>query len=248
MMGRTGPRVQTFLRSLTIQGSWNYRTMIGTGVAFTLLPILRRANGEHREKLEESLAREGERFNAHPYLAELVLGACARMEEEDEDPGVIRRFKTALGGALGGVGDSLVWAGWVPACVLVGVMLQALGAPPWITLLTFLALYNAGHLSLRIWGYLTGLREGREVGRRLGRLGLSRWAKRIEAVATVLLGAAVGVLILRGIAPGSVAPGWTLAAAAGFVTGLFGGQEAWRPTLNASVGVLAGLLIVGALT
>ena len=34
------------LRSLVIQGVWNYRTMLGTGFAFALLPTLKRVYGD----------------------------------------------------------------------------------------------------------------------------------------------------------------------------------------------------------
>lgn len=247
MTGEGIARVRTFLRSLTIQGSWNYRTMMGTGVAFALLPILRRIHQGTPEKLEESLTRHSERFNAHPYLSELALGACARMEEEGEDPELIRRFKTALGGSLGGLGDALVWVGWVPACVLLGVVLLTAGVPTWLALGCFLLIYNTGHFTLRIWGFKTGLREGRGVGRRVVEAGLPQWAERIGAMSAALLGVVAGALALDGFGPGSVSLLWTLVAAGGFVTGLFAGRGAWRPTLNATVAVLVGLMVVGAL-
>ena len=39
-------RVSVLLRSFTIQGSWNYRTMLGGGFAFAILPVLRRVYSE----------------------------------------------------------------------------------------------------------------------------------------------------------------------------------------------------------
>ena len=102
-MNHSGKRAHfsAFLRSFLIQGSWNNRTMIGGGFAFALLPILRRIYRGDPEAFKESLQRHSEHFNAHPYLANLALGAASRMEEEGRDPEEIRRFKLAVRGALG---------------------------------------------------------------------------------------------------------------------------------------------------
>jgi hypothetical protein len=35
-----------FLRSFAIQGSWNYRTLQGSGFAFALMPVLRYVHGD----------------------------------------------------------------------------------------------------------------------------------------------------------------------------------------------------------
>lgn len=221
--------------------------MIGTGLAFALLPILRLAHRDDPAGLEKSVMRHGERFNAHPYMADLALGACARMEEDGEDPEMIRRFKTALGGSLGALGDNLVWAGWLPACVLLGLSLLIVGVPGWLAVIAFLAIYNTGHLSLRVWGFTTGLREGPDVGERLRHLRLAEWPEKIGAGSAVLLGVVVGAFLLRNVSGSEgMDPLWILPAAGGFITGLRGGQGAWRPTLNVTVVILAILLLVGA--
>ena len=68
-------RVSAFVRSFTIQGSWNYRTMIGGGFGFALLPVLRGLF--EGERFDEALARHCDHFNSHPYLAGLALGATS---------------------------------------------------------------------------------------------------------------------------------------------------------------------------
>ena len=82
-MNHSGSRahLSAFLRSFLIQGSWNNRTMIGGGFAFALLPILRRVHRGDPEAFREALQRHSEHFNAHPYLANLALGAASRMAE-----------------------------------------------------------------------------------------------------------------------------------------------------------------------
>ncbi len=110
--------LSTFFRSFLIQGSWNNRTMIGGGFAFAILPVLRRLHRGDPEAFRDALQRHSEHFNAHPYLADLALGAVCRMEAERRDPEEIRRFKLAVRGPLGSLGDTLIWVGWRPATVL----------------------------------------------------------------------------------------------------------------------------------
>lgn len=236
-------RWSVFLRSLTIQGSWNYHTMIGSGFAFALLPVLRRlrSGGD----LEESLQRHVEHFNAHPYLSGLALGAVARLEAEGRDPDLVSRFKVAIKGPLGGLGDNLVWAAWLPTTVLVGLVLWAVGASPTAAVLVFLGLYNAGHLGLRVWSFDVGLREGTEVAGRLRDAGLGRVAERVVRTGSVALGLLAGVLLVSIGSIGSVSGVWTALAVVAFVVGLHGGLRAWRPAALAVVGAVVGITLVG---
>ena len=59
-----------FVRTLAIQGSWNYELLVGNGVAFCVEPALRRLpGGVDGPAYRASLARQSAYFNAHPYLA-----------------------------------------------------------------------------------------------------------------------------------------------------------------------------------
>ncbi len=71
-----------FARSFLIQGSWNYRTMLGSGFAFAMLPALRLIFKGDPAGLEASLRRHLEHFNAHPYLSNVALGAVLRLEAD----------------------------------------------------------------------------------------------------------------------------------------------------------------------
>ena len=150
-------RFLVFARSFLIQGSWNFRTMLGGGFAFALLPVLRRLFRGDPEAFRAALQRHTEHFNAHPYMAGAALGAVCRMEEERRAPEEIARFKRAVRGPLGGLGDALVWVGWRPLTVLAALVLALSGVSPFFTVSFFLLLYNAGHLALRIWSFRIGL-------------------------------------------------------------------------------------------
>lgn len=237
-----GPLVRTFLRSFAIQGSWNYHTMMGTGFGFALLPVLRFL---HRgDALEDAVARHSEHFNAHPYLATLALGAVARMEADGDPAEDIRRFKNAVRGPLGGLGDTLVWAAWLPTCLLAALVLAWAGVAPWFCVGAFLVIYNVGHLGLRLWGFRMGLRDGREVATTLRRASLGRWTEQVLRVAALLAGALLG-LVLTGDPGIRGAPlVWVPLAVAAFVLGALVGQKAWRPAALAVVGGVGFILLI----
>lgn len=235
--------ISTFLRSFTIQGSWNYRTMIGGGFAFSMVPVLRYLFPDGSAALRDALSRHAEHFNAHPYMAGLALGAATRLEADGADPEMIRRFKNAIRGPLGGVGDHLVWAAWLPTIALLALVLALLGASPWWTLGLFMILYNGGHVGLRIWGFRTGLKDGRQVAEHLKGAGLSHRADGIRRIGVVLLGAFLGALLTRAVEGAAPAPSvwvWIGLATATFLVGTRMGRVAWGPTLGLLVGVLLG--------
>jgi mannose PTS system EIID component len=234
----------TFLRSLTIQGSWNYRTMLGGGMAFALLPLLRRTRGETGPELEAALARHSGHFNAHPYLAGLALGAVARLELLGEEPDVVERFKAAVRGPLGGIGDALVWTGWLPTTLLVTLAAAWCGLPAYFAVPLFLLLYNAGHLGLRMWAFRVGLEEGAAVGGRLRQAALGHRAELLFRAGAALIGLLGGVLLAspKALASGSLY--WVLLAILGFGIGVWGGQRVWRPTALTVVGVIVILFLM----
>lgn len=239
--------VSTFLRSFLIQGSWNYRTMIGGGFAFAILPVLRRLHGGNPDVFRDALQRHSEHFNAHPYMTGLALGAAARMESEGRDPEEIRRFKLAVRGPLGSMGDALIWVGWRPATVLGALLLALAGAPPGWTVAFFLILYNLGHLALRIWGFRVGLERGSQVGDSLRRAGFSRKADRLAGAGVFLLGGLAGLALAWSWAVES----WTLLllAVAGGIWGLWlgslVGQKGWKWTFWGVSGAIGVIFLVG---
>lgn len=242
----TGALASTFLRGFAIQAGWNYHSMIGAGVAFALLPVLRRAYDGDPEALERALARQAEHFNAHPYLAHLAVGAAARLELDEEPEEMQRRFRRALRGPLGGLGDTLVWAGWLPATLLVGLASAGLGAPGWLAVTIFLSLYNAGHLGLRIWGFRIGLRAGRGVGSRLAEATLGHRAEQLTGIGAAVLGILSGTLLIAVFSsfPDPVTRlAWMGLAGGAFVAGYVGGQRIWRPTALTVVGAV-GIVIL----
>jgi PTS system mannose-specific IID component len=225
-------RAAIFFRTLAVQGSWNYETMIGNGIAFALEPALRLLpGGRGGEAYRSAMARQSGYFNAHPYLASVAVGALARAELDGERPELIERFRTACCGPLGSVGDRLVWAGWLPACAVLGLAAFGLGASPTGVVLLFLGSYNAGHVALRIWGLRAGYRHGLRVASALGNPLLRQGPAHLARAAALLSGIGLPVAMRGVIGPArGVLFGVMAAAAIGAIAlaRLQGRVEGWR--------------------
>jgi PTS system mannose-specific IID component len=230
-------RAAIFLRLLAVQGSWNYELLLGPGIGFSVEPALRQLPGGRRaDPYHEALARQARYFNAHPYLASLAVGALARAELDRVPPAQIERFRTALCGPLGSVGDRLVWAGWLPFCSLLGLAAYGLGAPAWVVLVVFLGVYNAGHLGLRLWGLNTGWAHGLRVASALGTPVLRQGPAWIARGGALLAGLALPLLTRRELGAGATEFGQaalSIILLAVILVRLHGRVEGWRLALGA---------------
>lgn len=227
-----------FLRCFAIQGAWNYEGLIGNGIGFCVEPALRRLpGGVDGPAYRHALARQSAYFNSHPYLAGLAVGALARVELDGIAPVRIERFRAALCGPLGSVGDRLVWAAWLPACSLVALLLFGAGLSPHVVVLGFLILYNAGHLALRVWALRSGWQHGLRVASALGHPVLQHGPRYIGRVSAVLGGLALPLAVYRAIgggAPLSPVPVGVVVATpilAALLVRLHGRTEGWRAVL-----------------
>lgn len=243
-----GTRAAIFLRLLAVQGAWNYETLVGNGIGFCVEPALRRLpGGLDGEAYRKALARQSQYFNAHPYLTGVAVGALARAELDGEAPERIERFRTALCGPLGALGDRLVWATFLPLCSFAALVVFGAGGSPLATVLTFLGLYNAGHIGLRVWGLNAGWRYGLAVAQSLGNPVLQQAAPQLGRLAAALAGVAFPLALQRVIGPGQVLLGGTLAAVvagAAVLARLQGRAEGWK----VSMVVLSAFILYSVLT
>lgn len=150
----------TWVRTLIVQASWNYDRMVGIGVAYAMEPLLRDLpGGKTNGRYAAALKRVAGFFNAHPYLTGMAAGALARVEYDGVPEAQADRLRRALIGPLGSVGDQLIWAGWLPLSMAVGLIVAVLASVP-AGVVAFLILYNVVHLGLRSWGLAAGWRAG----------------------------------------------------------------------------------------
>lgn len=159
--------ISIFFRSFFIQTVYNYKGLLSIGICFALIPVAKRFYSR-TEDFQKFMKRHLCFFNTHPYFSSYALGAIARVEEDialsgkDADE-QIEKFKNALIGPLGAIGDQLFWATIKPAAILVGFTGAAL-LPilelKLIFLAVFLILYNVPHLFTRSMGLVRGYRCG----------------------------------------------------------------------------------------
>ncbi|HSU14986.1 PTS system mannose/fructose/sorbose family transporter subunit IID [Longimicrobium sp.] len=235
-----GVRRRMLLRSFAVQGSWNYQTLIGTGLAFILSPALRRVHAGDDEALRRALGRHTELFNSHPYLAAVAAGAIARLEAERVPPETVARFKAAVRGSLGTLGDRLVWLMWRPMSVLLGVSLVLAGAAWWVGALAFLLVFNALHLWMRAWGLRTGLRDGLRIGGTLRGVPFQRMGDRAAQAGALLAGLAAA---LAAAPKGSHAWEWAAGAAAAVLGVALGRRVRAAAAVAMVVALIAGLVL-----
>ncbi len=241
-------RAAIISRLFAVQASWNYEILIGNGMGFCVEPALRLLpGGQGGEAYRAALARQSQYFNAHPYLSAFAVGALARAELEGQPPARIERFRTALCGPLGSVGDRLVWVGLLPTCSFAGLLLFGIGASPLVCVLVFLLMYNAGHVALRLWGLQMGWEKGLAVASALGHPILRTGPVALARAGTFLAGVAVPLTVMRLVDGGGLARvGITLlvAGAGASVLVLFHGRvEGWRLALLAGFAALVLFLL-----
>lgn len=181
--------VSSWFRTMLIQGSWNYERMIGVGIAFASEPILRKVFGDDIG-YRQALGRASAQFNSHPYFSGGAVGAIAKAESDRLPPEQISRFRTALAGPLGSLGDKLVWAGSVPIASAIGLTL-AVVVSPLVGVLALLALHNLVNVGLRVWALRVGWVGGVNVASKLGVSSLEKGLK-LAGPATAL---AVGIML-----------------------------------------------------
>lgn len=154
-----------YLRSFFSQGSFSIRYRQNVGFAFCLEPAGKEIwqSDEDRRKF---YLRHLEYYNGNPFMVTLVLGAVARMEERlRDDDGMkeedINRFKTAVGQAVGSVGDRLFWRTLRPFSLVLGLF-AAYRFGVWGALV-FLAAFNLPLFWLKWYWLMRGYTLGPRV-------------------------------------------------------------------------------------
>lgn len=167
--------MKTAFRCLFMQAAWNFENFQGVGFAYALAPFTREqgiGEAEVRDLMQRHLAC----FNTNPYFSGMVVGGVLRLEKERLEGRVsgeeIEALKKDLMGALGALGDSLIWGALRPlaglAAVLTALVLESL-AP-----VIFLVIYNSMTLWLRVAGVRNGYAYGPDLAAYLKELDFQR--------------------------------------------------------------------------
>jgi mannose/fructose/N-acetylgalactosamine-specific phosphotransferase system component IID len=184
--------ISAFVRAFFLQAVWNFERYLSYGVAYVLLPVLKKVYISTEER-SQALSRHLEYFNTHPYMASFVLGAIIRMEEQKQKEEEISALKVGMMGPVAAMGDNLFWATVRPYCGLLAVTLVLSRAfqvrgQYWVIPLLFLIVYNVAHLGIRLTGFIQGYRKGDQVVLTLRKYGFQESIRGLKFASIVLLG------------------------------------------------------------
>ena len=194
--------IRIFVRSLSIQSSWNFTRMQNIAFAFSLIPFIKKL-AANREQTAAFLERHLELFSTHPYMSGPIIGSVVNLEEKSVEKNVCKEavhLKKALMGPYAAMGDPLFWGALKPASAIVGVMIAIEGfllAP-----IIFLLLYNPLHLWVRVGGFVEGYRDGKGAVNLLRSLNPPEMVRKIRWVSVVLLGILAGAILAIPSVPG----------------------------------------------
>jgi mannose/fructose/N-acetylgalactosamine-specific phosphotransferase system component IID len=159
--------MRMFFRSFFIQTVYNYQSLLSIGFCYSVAINLKTLYSDP-ENRKQFLYRHLNFFNAHPYFASFAIGAIVKVEELNSQNKisnvvVIDRFKNALIGPLGAIGDQLFWMTIRPACIFIAmaalVVIPSLNGKLLFLLFVFV-LYNIPHLYIRFSGLWQGYTLG----------------------------------------------------------------------------------------
>ncbi len=193
--------LRIFLRCFFVQGSWNFKALLGVGFCFCVVPVAKRLYDDPEEQ-EDFLRRHLCFFNAHPYFASWCIGAVTKLEEEAEqkewpDYQPILIFKDRLVGPLGIIGDKLFWSGLKPMAAAIGISIAFYVG--WIATPIYLLIYNIPHIYTRFLGLQLGYKQGFDIVSQLSMRHFDKYVNWISAIGlffggVVLVGGAVWTL------------------------------------------------------
>lgn len=188
---------EVFARSFLIQAGFNPQAMQGLGYTYALYPALC-ALYPRGEARVDAVRRHLGHFNTHPYFAAAILGGSIRLEEEiaagAAEPARVERFRAALAAPLAAIGDAFFWNALRPGCALLAALtVPTLGL--W-SVAVFLGLYNAVHLSTRVWLFAVGYRQAEDLVRSVGEAKFPVGTRLLRRAAAVLAGAVAAQLAL----------------------------------------------------
>lgn len=192
-------RLRVYLRSLSLQASWNHQRMQNLGLLVTLLPWLRA--GDHEQQGNRRFCRRYYGFfNTNPYLANFLIGGLLRLEQERADGADVSEerlatFRDSLARAFASFGDQLFWMALRPGLFALVCLLAVLGRV--YEPLLLVAGFAVWQLSLRWLALLRGYELGMDIVELLGR---PRWHRAItwsRRLGMFLTGALLGRYLLR---------------------------------------------------
>lgn len=95
----------------TRQAPFNYETMQSGGWVYSMDPVMQKLYGDDPDLLAAKYKDHFKFYNTHPWVGNVVLGACLAIESTKEEDCTRQavEMRTALMGPLAGIGDAIIW-------------------------------------------------------------------------------------------------------------------------------------------
>lgn len=200
--------MKIWIRLFFLQASWNYETMQGLGVAYAVLPGLRRLYPP--QELPGVVADYSQYFNTHPYMTPSVLGTALKLQQEMAQGVTIgispRQYSEMVMAPYAAIGDALFWGGLRPLAAVLSLYLAFLGVL-WAPLVFFVA-QAIPHLWMIGMGFYFGLRHGLLSVERIQQWKLSDKALQCKQVTMFALGGFGALLAVTGLEKANVSGVW----------------------------------------
>ncbi|AYG00738.1 MULTISPECIES: PTS system mannose/fructose/sorbose family transporter subunit IID [Lactococcus] len=187
-------RFKVMVRSMFLQGSWNFERMQNLGFLYAILPALKKFYPAGSDGAKAALKRHMEFFNTHPYPAAPIIGVTLALEEEianggDVDEAAIQGVKVGMMGPLAGVGDPVFWFTVRPIVGAVAASLATGGSI--IAPLFFFFVWNIIRIAFLWYTQEFGYKQGVNITSDLGGGFLQTLTKGASILGMFILGALI---------------------------------------------------------
>ncbi len=145
------------LRSILLQGTFNFERYQGTGWVAMMAPALEKIYGDDKDELREALRDNAGFFNTQPQMASFLQGLLLSMYENKQDRNLINNVRVSLFGPLAGIGDSIFWFTIMPimAGICASIANEGSLLGPAIYFVAYILIFLSKHLFIRA-GYKMG--------------------------------------------------------------------------------------------
>ncbi|MDR0199383.1 MAG: PTS system mannose/fructose/sorbose family transporter subunit IID [Streptococcaceae bacterium] len=190
----TRERFSVMIRSMFLQGSWNYERMQNLGFLYALIPALKKFYPAGSDEAKAALKRHMEFFNTHPYPAAPIIGVTLALEEEkangvEVEDAAIQGVKVGMMGPLAGIGDPVFWFTLRPIIGALGASLALTGSI--VGPILFFVLWNVIRIAFLWYTQEFGYKQGTAITSDLGGGLLQQVTKGASILGMFILGALI---------------------------------------------------------